>query len=126
MKFGLFTLGDFAPDPMTGVKRTQAQRLADILTLAEWAEELGFASFHIGEHHFCDYIVSNPVPLLAACAMRTKRIKLSTAVTLLANRDPSSTRPRFHHNWLQEFHCLRGWTSPRNSIPLYVRPSPTR
>ena len=88
MKFGLFTLGDHAPDPTTGAKRTQAQRFADILTLAEWAEELGFASFHIGEHHFCDYIVSNPVPLLAAAAERTKRVKLSTAVTLLANRDP--------------------------------------
>ena len=75
-------------DPATGANRIQAERYADLITLAEWGEELGFETFHVGEHHFCDYIVSNPVPLLTAAAMRTKRIKLSTAVTLLANRDP--------------------------------------
>ena len=88
MKFGLFSLGDHMADPATGANRIQAERYADLITLAEWGEELGFETFHVGEHHFCDYIVSNPVPLLTAAAMRTKRIKLSTAVTLLANRDP--------------------------------------
>lgn len=60
MKFGLFSLGDHMADPATGAKRTQAERYADLITLAVWGEELGFDTFHIGEHHFCDYIVSNP------------------------------------------------------------------
>jgi len=84
MKVFAFTLGDLL-DTDT---RTQAQRYADIVTLGVWSEELGFDGFNIGEHHFCDYIVSNPVPLLTAIAGKTQRIRLSTAVTLLANRDP--------------------------------------
>lgn len=82
MKLCVITLGDH----MDG--RSQAQRYADIVTLGEWAESFGFDGFHVGEHHFCDYIVSNPIPLLVAVAARTTRIRLSTAVTLLANRDP--------------------------------------
>jgi alkanesulfonate monooxygenase SsuD/methylene tetrahydromethanopterin reductase-like flavin-dependent oxidoreductase (luciferase family) len=88
MKIGVLTLGDWMADPATGVRLSQRERFDAIVTLAQWAEEFGFDSFHIGEHHFCDYIVSNPVPLLSAAAMRTARISLSTAVTLLANRDP--------------------------------------
>jgi alkanesulfonate monooxygenase SsuD/methylene tetrahydromethanopterin reductase-like flavin-dependent oxidoreductase (luciferase family) len=88
MRFCVITLGDHMADPDTGQMRSQAQRFADIVTMAQWAEELGFDGFHIGEHHFCDYIVSNPVPLLVAAAGRTSDIRLSTAVTLLANRDP--------------------------------------
>jgi alkanesulfonate monooxygenase SsuD/methylene tetrahydromethanopterin reductase-like flavin-dependent oxidoreductase (luciferase family) len=88
MRFCVITLGDHIADPVSGHMVSQEQRFADILTLADWAEALGFDGFHVGEHHFCDYIVSNPIPLLAAAAARTSRIKLSTAVCLLANRDP--------------------------------------
>jgi alkanesulfonate monooxygenase SsuD/methylene tetrahydromethanopterin reductase-like flavin-dependent oxidoreductase (luciferase family) len=88
MKLGLVTLGDLTPHPHDKSVRAQAQRYQDIITLGRWAEELGFDSFHVGEHHFSQYIVSNPLPLLAAIAAHTVRIRLSTAVTLLANRDP--------------------------------------
>jgi alkanesulfonate monooxygenase SsuD/methylene tetrahydromethanopterin reductase-like flavin-dependent oxidoreductase (luciferase family) len=87
MRFSVITLGDHPPDG-GGARIAQAQRYANLVDLAVWAEELGYDAFHVGEHHFCDYIVSNPVPVLAAAAMRTTRIRLSTAVTLLANRDP--------------------------------------
>jgi alkanesulfonate monooxygenase SsuD/methylene tetrahydromethanopterin reductase-like flavin-dependent oxidoreductase (luciferase family) len=88
MRLSVLSLGDLLPDPATGVRKSRKERFADLITLGLWAEELGFAGFHLGEHHFCDYIVSNPVPLLAAVAARTSRITLSTGVTLLANRDP--------------------------------------
>jgi alkanesulfonate monooxygenase SsuD/methylene tetrahydromethanopterin reductase-like flavin-dependent oxidoreductase (luciferase family) len=42
----------------------------------------------VGEHHCLEYIYSAPPVLLAAIAERTTRLRLGTAVTLLANLDP--------------------------------------
>jgi alkanesulfonate monooxygenase SsuD/methylene tetrahydromethanopterin reductase-like flavin-dependent oxidoreductase (luciferase family) len=85
---GLLTLGDLITDPITGERRTAAQRHRSIVNQAVLAEQVGFSSVHIGEHHFCDYIVSSPAVLLAAIAERTTTLKLSTGVTLGVNLDP--------------------------------------
>jgi probable LLM family oxidoreductase len=42
----------------------------------------------IGEHHRYEFLSSAPAILLAAAAARTKRIRLSTAVTVLSSDDP--------------------------------------
>jgi alkanesulfonate monooxygenase SsuD/methylene tetrahydromethanopterin reductase-like flavin-dependent oxidoreductase (luciferase family) len=50
---------------------------------ASWAEELGFSSIWLSEHHFTDdgYLPSVP-SALAAIASRTNRVRLGTAVLL--------------------------------------------
>ncbi|MEM7017446.1 MAG: LLM class flavin-dependent oxidoreductase [Pseudomonadota bacterium] len=88
MKFGVITLGDNRPDPMTGRLRSAVEHHQEMLTLAEKAESLGFNSFHVGEHHGCDYITSTPSVVLGAVAARTERITLSTATALLPIQDP--------------------------------------
>lgn len=88
MEFGVLTLGDWMHGPGGDDRPTQAERFERILRLAEHAEALGFESFHVGEHHLCEYIVSSPQMLLAAISQRTRRLRLSTGVSLLANRDP--------------------------------------
>lgn len=88
MEFGLLSLGDHLPDPVTGRRTSQTQRLREIVDAAVHAEEAGFDIVSIGEHHFSDYIVSSPLMMLAAIASRTRRIRLSTGVTLLPILDP--------------------------------------
>lgn len=52
------------------------------------AEAVGFTSVHLGEHHFCDYILSSAPVVIAAIAERTTTLRLSTGVALGVNLDP--------------------------------------
>jgi probable LLM family oxidoreductase len=44
--------------------------------------------FGVGEHHRPDFAVSSPAVVLGAAAVRTSRIRLSSAVTVLSSDDP--------------------------------------
>jgi alkanesulfonate monooxygenase SsuD/methylene tetrahydromethanopterin reductase-like flavin-dependent oxidoreductase (luciferase family) len=87
-EMGLISFADHVTDPVTGRRPSQVERMARVVESAALAEQAGFASFGVGEHHFSDYILSAPELVLAYCAARTERIKLGTSVTLLANVDP--------------------------------------
>lgn len=53
------------------------QLYEELLALCDLAEEGGLHKVWIGEHHAMEYTISpNPIPLLAAVAERTKRIRL--------------------------------------------------
>lgn len=86
--YGLISLADHVADPVTGIHSTQRERLLEIADQAVLAEEAGFVSFGVGEHHFSGYILPAPELLLAHAAARTSTIRLGTSVTLLANLDP--------------------------------------
>jgi len=68
--------------------RNNSQALADLLERMEIADEVGLDSFGIGEHHRKEFLDSAPTLILAAAAARTKRIRLSSAVTVLSAADP--------------------------------------
>jgi alkanesulfonate monooxygenase SsuD/methylene tetrahydromethanopterin reductase-like flavin-dependent oxidoreductase (luciferase family) len=85
VKFGIFVFGDNHPD----VKRSNQRYYDEVLTIAEWAEELGFASFWLGEHHFYWYgTCPSPPMLIAALGQRTKKIRLGPAVSVLPFHHP--------------------------------------
>ena len=88
MDFGVISLGDNRPDPLTGRLRTAVDHHREVLDLAVKAEALGFDSFHIGEHHGCDYITSTPSVMLGAAAALTRNVRLSTATALLPIHEP--------------------------------------
>ena len=87
MQISLMSLGDLTTDPVTGARPTPGERHRMMVDAAVVAEESGFHGMYIGEHHGMDYIFSSPPVLLSAIAERTTTLRLSTAVTLLANLD---------------------------------------
>ena len=88
MELGLYTFGDIGADPVTGETIGPGQRLQNLVEEIELADQVGLDVFGLGEHHRPDYAVSAPAIVLAAAAARTKRIKLSSAVTVLSSDDP--------------------------------------
>ena len=82
MELGLATFADLS----SGV--TPEQRMKDLMEEVKLADELGLDVFAIGEHHRRDFLVSAPAVTLAAAAVLTERIRLSSAVTVLSSDDP--------------------------------------
>ncbi|MGH7735094.1 MAG: LLM class flavin-dependent oxidoreductase, partial [Gemmatimonadales bacterium] len=87
MELGIYTFGETTPD-VRGVTISTAERLRDLLEEVELADQVGLDVFGVGEHHRADYSVSAPVVVLAAAAARTRRIRLTSAVTVLSSDDP--------------------------------------
>ncbi len=88
MELGVYTFADLAPDPATAQVISPADRMRNLLEEIDLAEQLGLDVFGLGEHHRRDFLVSSPVVVLAAAAARTKRLRLTTAVTVLSSLDP--------------------------------------
>ena len=88
MELGLYSFAETTPDSRTGVRVSSEQRLKDLLEEIELADQLELDVYGIGEHHRPDFAVSAPAVVLASAAARTKRIRLSSAVTVLSSDDP--------------------------------------
>lgn len=88
MELGLFTFVENTPEPSSGKKVSDEQRLCHLLEEIELADEVGLDVFGIGEHHRPEYVASAPAVLLAAAAARTRNIRLTSAVTVLSSDDP--------------------------------------
>lgn len=87
MEIGMMSFADMEPE--TGSKGVNGmQRMKNLLEEIQLADQLGLDVFGIGEHHRPDYAVSSPATVLAAAAMVTKQIKLTSAVTVLSSDDP--------------------------------------
>lgn len=88
MEFGLITFADMPLQNEGNSGKVAHQRLHDLLEEIRVADELGIDVFGVGEHHRPDYAVSSPAVVLAAAATITKRIRLTSAVTVLSSDDP--------------------------------------
>lgn len=93
MKFGLFSefeLGRGTYDRVTGL-------YDDYLKQASFAEEHGFESIWVLEHHFTDLYsyCSAPEIMLATLAARTSRVRLGCGVCLLPYHNPVTVAERY-------------------------------
>ncbi len=83
MELGIYTFGELTDDA-----QTPAERVRDLLEEIELADQVGLDVFGVGEHHRPDFIISAPAVVLAAAAVRTKNIRLTSAVSVLSSDDP--------------------------------------
>lgn len=88
MELGISTFVELTPDPATGKTISAHERIRNLMEEISLAEQVGLDVFAIGEHHRPDFIASSPAVVMAAAAERTRRIKLSSAVTVLSSADP--------------------------------------
>jgi probable LLM family oxidoreductase len=71
-----------------GTAANPVQVIQELLERIEQADKAGLDVFGIGEHHRKEFLDSAPAIILAAAAARTKRIRLTSAVTVLSAADP--------------------------------------
>jgi len=88
MELGISSFAELTPDTVTGKTISGHQRMMDLMEEIELADQIGLDVYALGEHHRPDFLVSSPAIVLAAAAAKTKRIKLSSAVTVLSSDDP--------------------------------------
>ena len=82
MELGIYTFVERSNDI------SAEQRMRDLMDEIELADQVGLDVFGVGEHHRPDYIISAPAVVLAAASQRTKRIRLTSAVSVISSDDP--------------------------------------
>ncbi|MEC1502255.1 LLM class flavin-dependent oxidoreductase [Bacillus sonorensis] len=108
MELGISTFAETTPDVKTGKVISHAQRLREVVEEIVLADQVGLDVFGVGEHHREDYAASSPAVVLAAAAPQTKRIRLTSAVTVLSSDDPVRV--------FQDFATLDGLSNGRAEI----------
>lgn len=86
MRFGIYSLPTYFPQVDGSVQDFYSR----VIELFAQAEEAGFHSGWVNEHHFHPFggMIPQPQVLLAAIASRTSRIRLGTSVSLLPLHHP--------------------------------------
>ncbi|QQE74388.1 LLM class flavin-dependent oxidoreductase [Brevibacillus composti] len=108
MEIGISTFVETTPDVKTGEVISHAQRLREVVEEIILADQVGLDVFGVGEHHRKDFAASSPALVLAAAAPQTKRIRLTSAVTVLSSDDPVRV--------FQDFATLDGISNGRAEI----------
>lgn len=88
LEFGLYTLGDHIPDPLTGERISAEQRIHEIIDLAKLAEQAGLDFFSVGESHQEYFTTQAHSVVLAAIAQATSKIKIASSSTIISTSDP--------------------------------------
>ena len=88
MEIGIDSFAAARVSTETGTANSSMDTLNKLLERIEHADKAGLDVFGIGEHHRKEFLDSAPAIILAAAAARTKRIRLTSAVTVLSAADP--------------------------------------
>ena len=81
--FAALEMGNVESSPERSTKS-----INQLLDRIEHADKMGLDVFGIGEHYRKEFLDSAPPVILSAAAARTKKIRLTSAVTVLSAADP--------------------------------------
>ena len=95
MELGISTFAEVQPDGVAGKAVNAQKRMRELIEEIKLADEVGLDVFALGEHHRPDFLISAPEVILGAAAAVTKRIRLSSSVTVLSSADPVRTFQNF-------------------------------
>jgi alkanesulfonate monooxygenase SsuD/methylene tetrahydromethanopterin reductase-like flavin-dependent oxidoreductase (luciferase family) len=85
MKYSIFSVQDHYPSEQRSVQQLYGQ----VIDQAVLAEELGYDTFFVAEHHFHEYgVVPNPAVMLAALSQRTTTLRLGSAISIATFHHP--------------------------------------
>lgn len=88
MEIGIASFASAVAKNGIGFVENDASVIEELLERIVHADKCGLDIFGIGEHHRREFLDSAPTVILAAAASRTKRIRLTSAVTVLSAADP--------------------------------------
>lgn len=95
IELGITTFGETTVLEETNQSYSHPERIRQLVAEIELADQVGLDVYGIGEHHREDFAVSAPEIVLAAGAVRTNNIRLSSAVTILSSNDPIRVYQQF-------------------------------
>ncbi|WP_219836845.1 LLM class flavin-dependent oxidoreductase [Paenibacillus sp. R14(2021)] len=105
MEIGVDSFIETTPDVQTGKTISHAERIREVVEEIALADQVGLDIFGVGEHHRKEFGDSATTIVLAAGAALTKKIRLTSSVTVLSAADPVRV--------FQEFATLDGISNGR-------------
>jgi probable LLM family oxidoreductase len=88
MELGIYTFAELQPDPTNGTSISPKQRIDNLMEEIALSDQLGLDVFGVGEHHRPDFTVSSPAVVLGAAAVKTNKLRLTSAVSVISSDDP--------------------------------------
>jgi probable LLM family oxidoreductase len=88
MELGIYSFGELIAHADGRSAHSLHERFHQIVELATIADAGGLDVLSLGEHHRADFSSSAPEIILAAIASVTKRLRLTSGVTVLSSQDP--------------------------------------
>ncbi|WP_085521486.1 LLM class flavin-dependent oxidoreductase [Tuberibacillus sp. Marseille-P3662] len=88
LEFGIYTLGDHLPNPLTGERISAEQRIHEIIEYAKLAEQAGVDFFSVGESHQEYFATQAHAVVLSAIAQATEKMKIGSSSTIISTSDP--------------------------------------
>jgi len=88
LEFGIYTLGDHLPNPLTGERISAEQRVHELIEYAKLADQAGLDFFSVGESHQDYFVTQAHSVVLSAIAQATNNIKIGSSSTIISTSDP--------------------------------------